>query len=319
MPGGRDQRVRFAVETWAPEYGAPADDTVVSASDAEVDPWVEVDPDDWGPRDPERSAPPRKGALLFVDGVRRVEANVWITDDDGTTHHGLCASYAAGAVRCDGAAQLVAAEVRRGLFSASVEATAIVTTAGAFASHLAGTDEPDALSIKLQRTMARLETDVAAGQPTGAGVTVVDGPLRDGHDRPDMVGYVKTHSRAYGPDVVRTTVMALGVGQRSPLFLVKGVRPRLSWYLRLPVEVRHGWAGVVRLELGADHGVAAAAVVADQLAVDLLRFASVPRKDPRAPQNLYPIGGLERELRRRLGDPALLFRALARAAHGRSV
>ena len=44
--------------------------------------------------------------------------------------------------------------------------------------------------------------------------------------------------------------------------------------------------------------------------VCLGRFASAEYKDTRAPQNLYPIGGLERELRRRLGDPRLLYRAL---------
>jgi hypothetical protein len=43
-------------------------------------------------------------------------------------------------------------------------------------------------------------------------------------------------------------------------------------------------------------------------------FASAPHKDPRAPQNLVPIGGLERELRRRLGDEQLLFRSLRAAA-----
>ena len=46
----------------------------------------------------------------------------------------------------------------------------------------------------------------------------------------------------------------------------------------------------------------------------LPRFASEPHKDTRAPQNLYPIGGLERELRHRFGDQALLFRSLQRAA-----
>jgi hypothetical protein len=46
----------------------------------------------------------------------------------------------------------------------------------------------------------------------------------------------------------------------------------------------------------------------------LPRFASSPHKEPRAPQNLYPIAGLERALRRRLGDPALLYRELARSA-----
>ena len=46
----------------------------------------------------------------------------------------------------------------------------------------------------------------------------------------------------------------------------------------------------------------------------LPRFASEPHKDPRAPQNLYPIAGLEHALRRRLGDPLLLERSLRRAA-----
>ncbi len=46
----------------------------------------------------------------------------------------------------------------------------------------------------------------------------------------------------------------------------------------------------------------------------LCRYASVEYKDARAPQNLYPIAGLEKELRRRLGDPRLLYRALRAAA-----
>jgi hypothetical protein len=54
--------------------------------------------------------------------------------------------------------------------------------------------------------------------------------------------------------------------------------------------------------------------LADVVAATIPRFASEPHKDARAPQNLYPIGGLERELRRRLGDPRLLYRALRIAA-----
>jgi hypothetical protein len=46
----------------------------------------------------------------------------------------------------------------------------------------------------------------------------------------------------------------------------------------------------------------------------LPKLSSAPHKDPRAPQNLVPIGGLERELRRRLGDQQLLYRALRAAA-----
>jgi hypothetical protein len=48
--------------------------------------------------------------------------------------------------------------------------------------------------------------------------------------------------------------------------------------------------------------------------VTLPRFASEAHKDARAPQNLYPIAGLERHLKRLLGDPMLLERALRTAA-----
>ena len=78
----------------------------------------------------------------------------------------------------------------------------------------------------------------------------------------------------------------------------------------------HGWDGVVRLEVPADRPVADTAALADRLSATLPRFASTPHKDPRAPQNLVPIGGLERELRHRLGDAPLLLRALRTAATG---
>ncbi|MPZ71540.1 MAG: hypothetical protein GEU71_18780, partial [Actinobacteria bacterium] len=68
-------------------------------------------------------------------------------------------------------------------------------------------------------------------------------------------------------------------------------------------------------ELGADRSVPEAVHVADLTAATLPRFASHPHKDSRAPENLYPIGGLERALRHRLGDAELMLRALRRAAH----
>ena len=40
------------------------------------------------------------------------------------------------------------------------------------------------------------------------------------------------------------------------------------------------------------------------------RLASRPFRDPRAPQNLVPVGALERELGRRLGSAALVRRRL---------
>jgi hypothetical protein len=72
----------------------------------------------------------------------------------------------------------------------------------------------------------------------------------------------------------------------------------------------------VRCEIAADAPIDEAIRLADTVAAILPRFASEPHKDPRAPQNLYPIAGLERTLRRRLGDPSLMERALRIASAG---
>jgi hypothetical protein len=326
--------VRFAVESWAPEYGAPAElvgGDALDEADVPVDPWVEVAEAQWSPRAP---APTTAGVgcILFVDGVRRVEANVWIAGADGGARRGICASYAAGAVRCDGRATLVDARVRRGLFAVTGPASAphgagpsgagasdaglapIVTTAGTFAVRPSASDDPDDLTLLLQRCMGDLEAEVASAAGPDVDLILVDGPLRSGMGDERSVGYVKTHRRTYGPPLVREVVAALAPGQRTPLLLIDARRARFTWYLRLPGELTHGWSGVVRVEVAATTTVAAASAHADEVSRALPWFASVPQKDPRAPQNLVPIGGLERELRRRLGDPALLYRALRRAA-----
>jgi hypothetical protein len=46
----------------------------------------------------------------------------------------------------------------------------------------------------------------------------------------------------------------------------------------------------------------------------MCRYASAAHKDPRAPQNLYPVGQLERKLHHLLGDRELLYRSLRVAA-----
>ena len=74
------------------------------------------------------------------------------------------------------------------------------------------------------------------------------------------------------------------------------------------------WSGTVRLECSADLPSAEVIRLADLTTRLLPPLASSPHKDPRAPQNLVPIGGLERELRHRLGDQQLLYRSLRAAA-----
>jgi hypothetical protein len=98
------------------------------------------------------------------------------------------------------------------------------------------------------------------------------------------------------------------------VFTVVGRAPRHSWYLRLPGPPGGPLAGVVRLECPASVAADDAVALACRTASVLPRFASSPYKDRRAPQNLTPVAGLERHLRHRLGDQALVLRALRRAA-----
>ena len=89
--------MKFSVEPWAPEYGVAAG-TDMDETSAPPVLDVEVAAADWAPVTSDREP---VETVLFVDGVRRVDANVWIAQDDGTALLGICASYAAGAVRTE--------------------------------------------------------------------------------------------------------------------------------------------------------------------------------------------------------------------------
>jgi hypothetical protein len=311
--------MRFAVETWAPEYGSPNDvGAALVESEVLVDPAVERSPADWGPITPPAgtAVPP---VVLFIDGVRRVEARVWITAPDGDVRPGICASYAAGVVRCDGrtpkSSRVVATEVGRGLFCRGGGAEDIATRHGTFSLQATAADDPDTLSLALQGAMGQLELSVSSAAASPGELMVVDGPLGARRALAGTVGYVKTHHVTYLPAQVRGVIGELGAGQRTPVFCLGGRFPRHSWYLRLPGEVSHAWAGVVRCEATTDVQAEDAIVLADQMALLLPPFASTPHKDPRAPQNLFPIAGLERQLRHRLGDAMVIQRALRESAH----
>jgi hypothetical protein len=131
---------------------------------------------------------------------------------------------------------------------------------------------------------------------------------------------VKSIHRTYLEPGERELLTALAPGERTPIFAILDQNRRYSWYLRLgrggPAD--HPLAGIARLECGSAAGIAAAVAIANRSAPGLLRCASTRDRDPRSPQNLVPLGGLEALLRHRLGDPGLARRAitahLARAA-----
>ncbi len=239
----------------------------------------------------------------------------------------LCASYAAGVVCCcAGQAHVVEVQTQRGLFTLASHATSISTWAGTYERHQSKADPRRpaevTLSQALQNELGRVEITaavaarLAAGHVAGgADLLIVDGPLLGREHLPRALGYIKSHHGIYLEPDQNALVAALAPGQRTPVFLMGTRWERHSWYLRLPGPAGAPWAGIVRIECAASLPAAEVISLAGQSQVALPRFASAAYKDARAPQNLYPIAGLERELRRRLGDPRLLYRALRQAAH----
>jgi len=326
-PAGRQSQpqawVSFTVDPWDPGYGLAFSDEMdggaLQESSAELILDLELPAGQWRPVDPD-PAPVLPSTVLFLDGVRRIDASIWVHGQSLQPMPGIAASFAAGLVSCDGTARIVGAAVERGLFTTAADATDIVTRHARYPARLAkaGSNGHDPLSLALQQRLADAEIQLAmafrAQHPAGDDLLVVDGPLRGRTHLDRTVGYVKTHHASYLPTAQAAVVAALTPGQRTPVFLMGTSWRRDSWYLRLPGPHGAPWSGVVRLECSADLPPVQATALADLTARLLPPLASSAHKDPRAPQNLVPIGGLERQLRHRLGDQQLLYRSLRAAA-----
>lgn len=310
----------FTVDPWDPGYGvafANDDNAAAAPSPQQLVLDVELPAKSWAPITPAANLH-RPSALLFCDGVRRIDARIWIHGDGPQPAPGIAASYAAGLVCCNDEAHIVDTRVERGLFTASPDAVAIKTARATYPARASAGNSPDDLTIALQRSLAEIEMQVAlnfrAREQMTDDLVVVDGPLRGRTHVPRMVGYIKTHQAAYLPEDQAAVVAALQSGERTPVFTIGTSWTRRSWYLRLPGPSTAPWSGVVRLECSVDLPTDAAIELADMTAVLLPGMASQPHKDPRAPQNLVPIGGLERQLKHRLGDQKFLYRALRSAS-----
>ncbi len=306
--------MKFVVDSWSPEYDVSTDFGIDSQTDHNIDVDVERAADDWTPLDPS-PRPDRPDSVVFVDGVRRSDARVWISDGE-QTRAGVCASVAAGTVLCRGArASVERILVRRYVFAPSGNtAGPIGTRHGAYEFFATASDSPEDLNTGIHRAMADLEAEIAAGAASTAEMIIFDGPLR-GRSTINGVGYIKTHHRRYLNDPLQQVIGQLSAGQRTPLFLLTGSQfQSWSWYMRLPGDVVHPMSGVVRCELPGYGTASEACQKADAVTATLPPYASEPHKDPRAPQNLYPIGGLERHLRHLLGDRTVIDRSLRLAA-----
>lgn len=305
---------RLHIETWAPEYGGAYDADEALADPERVDERVEVG-GSWDPIDGVDDGVP---AVAFVDGVRRIDARL-VLDEPAGPVPGLCGTYGVGAVVWD-------REATRSRFeSVAIDRLAVfasgrgaqIPVAGRIAyrcESVAGTD-PGLLIQHFHGAMRRAEGRLSE-QLAQQGVFVIgDGPIND-LSATDKVGYIKTHRVPYLSPERAPIIGRLEPGQRTPMFLLgaKGTYERYAWYVRLAAVLGgHSWSGVIRCEVAGSVGAERAAVIADRTAALLPMVASVEHVDPRAPQNLVPIGALERELRRSLGDPTFVTRELRSA------
>lgn len=318
--------VVLKADPWRPDHSAGAEaDLDGDLANAVVDPAVETA--DWS-----RPLLPAAGPCppaTFVDGVMRTELRVMATD--GTKQAwGLLGSCAAGAVRCDGKAQYVEEDEPIGralVIGGRIDAPPLLLdVAGSsmiYEPYPVADDSPHGLRIRLQRLMLEAEQRLAA-RLAGDALVFADGPLHlDGHPGGIVVGVVKRMVKHYLDPPHAALLPRLRPGERTPLFaLGNNVLDRYAWYVRLVPkrETWHDLAGLVRCEVRTTVGLEEARRVADDVACHLPQFAGRPGVDPRAPQNLTPVGALEARLKHRLGSAILITRALqthlVEAAHG---
>lgn len=310
-----DVLAALRLDPWPPEY-----DSAIQFADFDesnpgtVDPTVETA--DWKPVFPGEGTDYEE--LCFVDGVRRVEARL-LADSGGKIVHGLLGSIAVGAVRVTGSkASFTGTSVSRFLILGEGVFKNIEVTVGAHKIAFEGLsstkNSPLDLLGELQNVMRTQEADLGERLSSPGICVFADGPLTYfARSRDEVVGIIKTIHLPYLASSYFSTVGQLQTGCRTPLFAIKdGKYDRYSWFLRIAQgrKVDHALAGIIRLEVRAAVGLQSAKKMADFSAISLPRFASSTARDPRAPQNLAPVGTLETELRHRFGDALLLRRAI---------
>jgi hypothetical protein len=314
---------RMFVEGWAPEYGAAFDpDEQLAPAEGTIDATVELA--DW---EPIEGVDDGIDAIAFVDGVRRVDARLLLDDPAAGPTPGICGTFAVGATlwhRGERRSEITGVRIERWAVLAGGHADELpaVELDPVYRTTTTPSDDPSHLIGELHTRMRRAEGELASALAADAFV-VADGPLNRPLASQPVIGYIKSHRVTYLPPEQNIVIAELAPGQRTPLFTIAADRPdvcRYSWYVRLAMmHGGHSWTGIVRCEASGTLPKDEVRLIADRTAAILPLVASEPHIDPRAPQNLVPIGALERELRHRMGDPGLVYRALRLAVSEREV
>jgi hypothetical protein len=309
-------RPRLLLDSWQPDYeGSVQVESPLEESSVEVDATVESVL--WEPvcKPPIESLP----SIYFLDGTRRTDARV-LAMEGGKVIHGLFGSAAIGAVLVrDDEAVFKDCSVTRVLILGLGLSKTVTAEIGSSELRFDGIGSvattPAEVTIALQETMRREEAKFAEHLLNQDGLVFMDGPLAYLTTAESTIGIIKRISQPYLDAARFGLLRELRIGARTPLFAIRDrSKDRYAWYLRIGVGTRieHSLAGIIRLEVRAAVGIDRARELANASCGILPRFASSPIRDPRAPQNLVPVGALEQELRRRMGDAVLIHRAIQR-------
>lgn len=317
-------QTRVYVDDWEPAYGSPY---LVDGEDAVTGRLVEdgeallCHPQRYQPEIPHQLSDVTLGriGLAFVDGVRRGEASLFqFEEGSGRSGRGVAGSHACGVVLAlfDGSVPTFGpARIERvAVWGSGLEAALPSIAGWSWRSVVIADDAPEAPLRELQERMRLAEANLAEEISASGFLTLVDGPLHYVRSRDlPVVGYIKTHHRALLPPAEHAKIPALQAGERTSLFIIG--TDRYSTYLRLARTQTSSspWSGIVRLEVPQSAGLDTAVRIADAMAGMLPRFAGVLHRDPRAPQNLQPVGALESHLRHLLGSAELARRAVREA------
>ena len=319
--------MRITLDPWGGDYGSQisTSQTIDYEQTSAHVTGQQVEEGPWQPRVPMPGTVP--DMIAVIDGVMRVDAPAIISDADAR-FLALFGSYAAGAVVIDQRVKIIEEQLDRlfivGGNQSGEDVTVAAGTGGKipmrYRSVSASDPAPDALRESLMTEMRQAEIDLARKLSGDGRLILADGNLTFLSDSSSVVGVIKTIQRMYLAPKEAKILERLQPGERTPLFQFSGSSKRKSFevftcYLRLakPRPIEHPFTGLVRLEVKHKLGIQRAVALLDQAASAVSALASRAPKDPRAPQNLIPIGGLERRLRHRLGDPKLVRRCIEKA------
>ncbi|RDI94876.1 hypothetical protein DV704_09415 [Meiothermus sp. QL-1] len=307
----------WRLETWSPEYVLPERVGEEEESRLEVKTGIEGA---WEAQSPKLVSPEQWPKLYLVDGRQRIEAQ--LIDAEG--RRAVLATVVAGAVlRDEGGIRPAGDPIKKHLLLHAGELQeSLPDGLRHYQTYQVRRADPTSIRSSLTEAMRRLETELV--NQLEEGYVIVDGQLYPGgltYRRPGRVlGYTKTQAATYLAPGERGLLYRLEPYQRTPIFFLPGrglgrAVDVYSWYLRLPLQPStpfHGASALLRVE-SPTLEPAEAKELAD-LSVSLFcAMASSPTKDPRAPQNLVPVGGLEQWLGQHMGSLEVVRRRIVEA------